>query len=106
MVEYTISNIKVLVAEDSPTIRRYLVKIIENSPNLEVVGEAIDGQEAIQLAETLQPDVISMDIRMPEVDGLEATRHIMAHHPTPIVIVSGLLEQDITLSFKRLRQVH
>jgi two-component system chemotaxis response regulator CheB len=96
------ASIRVLVAEDSPTVRQHLTRLINETPGLQVVGEARDGAEAIQLAESLRPDVISMDIRMPVLDGLEATRRIMARHPTPIVMVSGLLDAEINLSFQAL----
>lgn len=95
-------SIRVLIAEDSPTVRRQLAQLINAAPGLQVIGEARDGDEAVQLAESLRPDVISMDIRMPGMDGLEATRRIMARHPTPIVMVSGLLDSEIDLSFRAL----
>jgi two-component system, chemotaxis family, protein-glutamate methylesterase/glutaminase len=94
--------IRVLLAEDSPTVRHHLAQVINEIPGLKVVGEARDGAEAVALVETLKPDVISMDIRMPRVDGLEATRRIMSQHPTPIVMVSGLLDEEIDLSFQAL----
>ncbi|MEO8611622.1 MAG: chemotaxis-specific protein-glutamate methyltransferase CheB [Chloroflexota bacterium] len=94
--------IRVLLAEDSPTIRHYLTQVINEIPGLKVVGAARDGAEAVEMAETLKPDVISMDIRMPGVDGLEATRRIMSQNPVPIVMVSGLLDDEMELSFQAL----
>src|SRR3972149_2365855 len=94
--------IRVLIAEDSATIRHYLVGLINETPGLEVVGQAANGEEALALVETLKPDVISMDINMPRLDGFEATRRIMSEHPTPVVVVSGLVEKDIDLSFQAL----
>jgi two-component system, chemotaxis family, protein-glutamate methylesterase/glutaminase len=96
-------EVRVLIAEDSPTMRHHLAKIINDNPGLRIVGEARDGEEALALVAQLQPDVVSMDIRMPVVDGLEATRRIMNQHPTPVVVVSGLVEQDIDLSFQALQ---
>jgi len=92
----------VLIAEDSATIRRHLTELINAMPGLTVIGEARDGQEALSLVPRLQPDIVSMDVRMPVLDGLEATRRLMAQHPTPVVIVSGLVETDIELSFNAL----
>ncbi len=99
----TAGDIRVLIAEDSPTVRRHLTGMINETPGMRVVGEARDGEEAIILALELKPDVISMDIRMPLLDGLEATRRIMSRQPTPVVVVSGLLERDVDLSFQALQ---
>jgi len=83
-----VAPIRVLVVEDSVTQRRQLVTLIQKAPDMEVIGQARNGMEAIELVEKLRPDVISMDIRMPHLGGLEATREIMREFPTPIVIVS------------------
>lgn len=98
-----LAPVRVLIAEDSATIRHHLTTIINAVPNLQVVGEAQNGKEALTLIPKLKPDVISMDIRMPEMDGLEATRRIMMENPTPVVVVSGLIETDIDLSFQALQ---
>jgi two-component system chemotaxis response regulator CheB len=94
----------VVVAEDSPTVRRLLVETLNADPSVRVVGEARDGQEAVELVARLAPDVVTMDIEMPVMDGLEATREIMARTPTPIVIVSALAstsEGDLTFEATR-----
>ncbi len=94
--------IRVLLADDSATIRSYLAGLIAAAPGLTVIGEACDGEEAVRLVETLKPDVVSMDIRMPHLDGLEATRQIMERQPTPTVVVSALVDEDVDLSFKAM----
>ena len=94
--------IRVLLADDSATTRSYLAGLIAAAPGLVVVGEARDGEEAVRMVEALHPDVVSMDIRMPHLDGLEATRQIMASRPTPTVVVSALVEADVDLSFKAM----
>jgi len=81
--------IKVLVVEDSPVVRDFLVLILGADPDIDVIGTARDGEEAIEAVRRLRPDVVTMDIHMPRLNGLEATRLIMETDPTPIVIVSG-----------------
>jgi len=95
-------EIRVVLAEDSPTVRRHLINIISSTPDMTVVGEARDGAEAVRMVEDLRPDVVSMDINMPDLDGLEATRLIMEHSPTPIVVVSDLLDVDVNLSLQAI----
>lgn len=80
---------RVLIVDDSAFMCRVLQEIISADPQLQVVGQARDGSEAVTLADSLQPDVITMDINMPRVDGLQATEMIMTRHPRPIVIVSS-----------------
>lgn len=93
--------IKVLVVEDSPSVREFLVHILSTDPGIRVIGTANDGEEAIEDVARMQPDVITMDIHMPKVDGLEATRRIMETHPTPIVIVSGSTDRhDVAMTFQ------
>jgi len=82
-------TLRVLVAEDSPVARRLMVHILNGDPELEVVAEAADGREAVLLTARCRPDVILMDVVMPTMNGLEATRTIMAEMPTPIVLVSA-----------------
>jgi two-component system, chemotaxis family, protein-glutamate methylesterase/glutaminase len=82
-------RVRVLVVEDSLTVRKYLVDVLEADPGIEVVGEAEDGARAIELCERLRPDVVSLDMMLPLMSGLAATEQIMAYRPTPILIVSA-----------------
>jgi two-component system chemotaxis response regulator CheB len=96
--------IRVLVAEDSPTYRELLVTILQDSPGLQVIGTARNGAEAVRLAKRLKPDVITMDIHMPEMDGFEATRQIMTESPCPVVVISASTDRSQSdLSFNALR---
>jgi len=83
------AKIRVLVVEDSLTVRKRLVEVIGSDPELEVVAEAENGQQAIDLCRVLRPDVITLDMNLPVMDGVSATEHIMGHFPTPILIVSA-----------------
>src|ERR1700735_4787905 len=84
-----VKKIRVLVADDSTFMCKVLKEIINSDPQLEVAGQARDGRAAVALAEQLKPDVITMDINMPHLDGLQATELIMSQNPRPIVIVSS-----------------
>jgi two-component system chemotaxis response regulator CheB len=96
--------IQVLVAEDSLTVRELLVAILESDPGIRVVGQAKNGVEAVELAQKLKPDLITMDIHMPLMDGFEATKEIMVQTPTPIVIVSSSSSDlDVDLSLNAMR---
>ncbi len=95
--------IRVLVAEDLPTARALVVEILRADPDIEVVGEATNGAEAVAMARRLRPDLVTMDILMPEMDGFEATRRLMAEMPVPIVIVSSLNVGEVTFSMQALK---
>jgi len=84
--------IRLLVVEDSKTVQLALVEIFNSDPDIQVVGTAGDGDEAVNAVMTLKPDVVTMDINMPGMDGFEATRAIMAGCPVPIVIVTGKMD--------------
>jgi two-component system chemotaxis response regulator CheB len=94
--------VKVLIVEDSPTVSRILTGLIEADPQLEVVGVATDGAEAIRMTSRLRPNIITMDVNMPRMGGLEATEYIMAHQPTPILVLTAFGKHDLDLSFKML----
>ncbi|MCL1066528.1 chemotaxis response regulator protein-glutamate methylesterase [Shewanella olleyana] len=81
---------KVLVVDDSSFFRRRVSEIVNQDPDLEVVGVAVNGKEAVDMAAQLKPQVITMDIEMPVMDGITAVREIMASNPTPILMFSSL----------------
>ncbi len=94
---------RVLVVDDSPLICKLLTAMIHTDPQLRVVGTAGNGREAIEMVWQLQPDLITMDVVMPVLDGLEATKQIMAYRPTPILIItSGVATQGMELVFKAM----
>ena len=96
--------IRILVADDSATSRALLVDLLNGEPDIEVVGEATNGREAVDLAARLTPDLVTMDVQMPVLDGLEATKEIMVRSPCPIIIISHSVRDDeVGLSLEALR---
>src|SRR3984885_11112878 len=85
----TMARIRVLVVDDSVTVRKRLGEVLGRDPEFEGVAEAEDGKKAVELCRDLHPDVITMDMMLPVMTGLAATEYIMAHCPTPILIVSS-----------------
>jgi len=93
---------RVLIVDDSAFMRKVLETIINADDQLQVVGQAKDGRECVALAESLKPDVITMDINMPHVDGLQATAQIMTTNPRPIVVVSSESRDGAASTLKAL----
>ena len=87
-------KIRVLIVEDSKVIREFLEHIIGNDPRLEIVGSVGSAEQALLILDRASPDVISMDIRLPGMNGFQATQRIMAERPTPIVVVSASVEKE------------
>ena len=97
------SKIRLLIVEDSPVAQEFLAYILGSDPDVEVVGFARNGAEALESVKKLRPTVITMDIHMPIMDGFEATRRIMESAPTPIVIVSGSAgAQEVASTFRAI----
>lgn len=85
----------VLVVDDSALVRDIITMILQEDPGIEVIGQAENGQIAIELVEALKPDLVTMDIMMPVMDGLSAIQHIMAYNPTPILVVTSSSEAEV-----------
>ena len=95
--------IRLLIVEDSITQREILRRLLDGDPEFAVLAEARDGREALEFVEKYAPDVVLMDIHMPEMDGIAATREIMKRHPVPIVVASATLKKrDVDLAMKAL----
>jgi two-component system chemotaxis response regulator CheB len=96
--------IRTLLAEDSPTARVLLTEVLEADPELRVVGLAKDGAQAVAMTKQLLPDIVIMDLHMPEMNGLDATKQIMVEAPTPIVIVTASGDaREVEVSMHALR---
>ncbi len=95
--------IKVLIVDDSPTLRRLIRAVLETDAGLSVLGEARNGEEALNMCHQLQPDIITMDIRMPRMNGFEAIQRIMSDSPRPIVVLTTTMsDRELGISFKAL----
>ncbi|MBM3778699.1 MAG: chemotaxis-specific protein-glutamate methyltransferase CheB [Acidimicrobiia bacterium] len=88
------SRIRVLVVDDSVVVRRALTALFESDPEIQVVGQASNGIEALELAARLRPDLVTMDLMMPKMDGMEATQRIMARFPSPVLFLSSHFGQN------------
>lgn len=97
-------KIRVLIVEDSKVIRQFLEYIIARDPRLEIAGAVETAEEALRILNEVSPDVISMDIRLPGMNGFEATQRIMRERPTPVVVVSASVErEDLQITMNALR---
>jgi two-component system, chemotaxis family, protein-glutamate methylesterase/glutaminase len=94
--------VRVLVVDDSAFMRRAVERMLADSPAIRVVGTASDGEEAVALACELRPDLIVMDVNMPEMDGLQALQHIMARCPTPVLMMSTLTREGAAVTIRAL----
>ena len=94
-------TLRILVAEDHPLFRKGMISLLTSMPEFEVVGEAATGEEAVARAADLQPHVVLMDLQMPEVNGIEATRRILPESPCVRVLVVTLFEDDDSVFLAR-----
>jgi two-component system chemotaxis response regulator CheB len=94
--------IRVVVADDSPFVCRLLTSYLQSSPNFQVVGTALNGARAVDLTKTLRPDAVTLDLEMPEMNGLEALEHIMHDCPTPVIMVSGVSRRAAAITLQAL----
>ena len=91
-------EVRVLIVDDSAVTREVLSTLLNSDPDIRVIGQASTGAEAVELTATLRPDLVTMDLMMPGMDGMEATRRIMARHPTPVLFLSSFFDKDGTYS--------
>ena len=95
--------IRVIVVDDSALMRRVITGLLEQDSAIRVVATARNGREAIDLVQELRPDIVTMDVRMPVMDGLATTEHLMAYCPTPIlVLTASLASHEVDITFKML----
>lgn len=95
-------NIRVLVVDDSAFMRHTIVRHLSDAPGIDVVGAANDGVEALALVRSLAPDVVTLDVEMPRMDGLETLRQLMVERPLPVVMVSSLTQEGAETTIRAL----
>jgi two-component system chemotaxis response regulator CheB len=99
-------KIKVIVVDDTAFMRKALVEILSSDPDMEVIGVARHGRELLDMLASMSPDIVTLDVDMPVMDGLTALKHVMVRHPMPVVMVSGLAYKgDVTFEALRLGAV-
>ena len=98
----TDTPIRVLIIDDSPTARAVLARLLQEDPRIEVVGKATDGMDGLKQVAELKPDVITLDIEMPRLDGLQTLERLMAETPTPVVMVSSLTRKGADATMRAL----
>ena len=97
-----IPQVRVLIADDSTVMRTALVRMLESSPIIRVCGTARNGAEAVEKTKLLQPDVVTMDVRMPVLDGIQALKQIMRESPRPVVMVSSFTLDGAQITLEAL----
>ena len=94
--------IRIVVADDSPFVCRLLTSYLQSSSDFQVVGTALNGARAVELVKELRPDAVTLDLEMPEMNGVEALEHIMYECPTPVVLVSGVSRRAAAITLQAL----
>ena len=97
--------IRVLVVDDSALMRKLIPQMLAADESIEVVGTAVDGSFCLKKIEELQPDVVTLDVEMPEMDGLTALRHLMARYPRPVIMLSSLTQAGAVTTIRALPYV-
>jgi len=92
-------KIRALVVDDSPLMSTQITGILNSDPDIEVIGQAADGVEALEMVGTLNPDIVTLDVEMPRMNGLTALKHIMVKHAVPTVMISALTQEGSKLAF-------
>lgn len=96
--------IRVLVVDDSAVMRQMIGDIVHETPGLELADTAADGEKALALLDTLRPDVVTLDVQMPRMDGLATLDHLLAKRPTPVLMVSALTQQGAAITLDALER--
>ncbi|MCL4492360.1 MAG: chemotaxis response regulator protein-glutamate methylesterase [Nitrospirae bacterium] len=94
--------VKVLIVDDSAFMRNALANMLSSDPEIKIVGTARDGLEAIEKVDTLNPDIVTMDVEMPRMDGITALKHIMERNPVPVIMVSSIATEGAKVTLEAL----
>ena len=95
-------RIRVLVIDDSAFVRKAVTRMLAAVADIEVVGMAADGEEGLRMARELQPDVVTLDVRMPRLGGLETLERLMAEQPLPVLLLSSLTQEGAEVTLRGL----
>ena len=95
-------KVRILVIDDSAFMRKAISMMLESDPEIEVVGMAHNGEDGLEMVKSLKPDLVTLDIEMPRMDGLTALRHIMSENPTPVMMISSLTTQGAAATLEAL----
>ena len=95
-------QVNVLVVDDSAFFRHRITEVLEQSPDIKIVATAVDGRDAVNKALQFKPDIITMDVEMPVMDGIAAVREIMSSNPTPILMFSNLTSEGARVTLDAL----